>query len=241
MEGKASEITEKLYESVRDTYYRKQQAIARQAWPVIKDVFEKQGKVYENIVVPISDGTRIYQVLTNLEKAYQNEGLEVLKNFEKTVNLAIIDETRELDDLKQSVQNASYEQKDPLLIYKFESYELFKTAIDKINKEVISGLLKGMIPIQDSSQVSQARGPRRMDISNLQQTKREAGSAYEGAAPGDGQARQSQQQKVEPVRSGKKYGRNDIVRVRYQNGKIVEAKYKKLELDINSGACVLTS
>ncbi len=244
LKADTSEITEKMFESVRDKYNRKQESIAQQAWPVIKDVFEKQGKVYENIVVPISDGTKVFQILTNLEKAYESNAHEVLKSFEKTAMLATIDETwkehlRELDDLKQSVQNATYEQKDPLLIYKFESFELFKVAIDRINKDVSSSLLKGNIPIQDSSQVQQARGPRRLDMSEFEQTKRDAGSAYEGGG-GDGQPAQ-QQRKVEPVRSGKKIGRNDVVKVRYQNGKIVEAKYKKLEPDINSGACVLTT
>ena len=243
LKADSNEIIEKLFESVRDKYQRKQEAIAKQAWPVIKDVFEKQGKVYENIVVPISDGTKVFQILTNLEKAYESNAREVLKSFEKTAMLATIDETwkehlRELDDLKQSVQNATYEQKDPLLIYKFESFELFKVAIDRINKDVSSSLLKGNIPLQDSSQVQQARGPRRLDMSEFEQTKREAGSAYEGGG-GDGPAQQ--QRKVEPVRSGKKIGRNEVIKVRYQNGKIVEAKYKKLEPDINSGACVLTT
>jgi preprotein translocase subunit SecA len=244
MKADSSEITDNLFESIRDKYNRKQESIAQQAWPVIKDVFEKQGKVYENIVVPISDGTKVFQILTNLEKAYESNAHEVLKSFEKTAMLATIDETwkehlRELDDLKQSVQNATYEQKDPLLIYKFESFELFKVAIDRINKDVSSSLLKGNIPLQDSSQVQQARGPRRLDMSEFEQTKRDAQSAYEGGG-GDGQPGQPQR-KIEPVRTGKKIGRNDVVKVRYQNGKIVEAKYKKLEPDINSGACVLTT
>jgi preprotein translocase subunit SecA len=244
MKADAAEITEKLFEAVRGKYQRKQQSIAQQAWPVIKDVFEKQGKVYENIVVPISDGSKVFQILTNLERAYESKAYEVLKSFEKTAMLAAIDETwkehlRELDDLKQSVQNATYEQKDPLLIYKFESFELFKAAIDRINKDVTSSLLKGNIPLQDSSQVRQARGPRRLDLSELEQTKSDARSAYEGRG-GNGQPAR-QQRKVEPVRTGKKIGRNEIVKVRYQNGKVVEAKYKKLEPDINSGACVLTT
>ncbi len=241
----ADEIIEKLFQAVREAYQRKQQAMVQQAWPVIKDVFEKQGKVYENIVVPVSDGARMFQILTNLAKAYETEGREVLRTFEKTVNLASIDETwkehlRELDDLKQSVQNATYEQKDPLLIYKFESFELFKTAIDKINKDVVSSLVKGSIPLQDSSQVRQAAGPRRLDTSDLQQTKSEARSALEGGE-GEGQAQPRQPQRVEPVRTGRKIGRNEIVKVRYQNGQVVETKFKKVEQDINSGACVLTS
>jgi preprotein translocase subunit SecA len=241
----ANEVTERLYNSVRENYQRKHQLMVQQAWPVIKDVFEKQGKVYENIVVPISDGSKTFQILTNLEKAYETEGHEVIRGFEKTANLATIDETwkehlRELDDLKQSVQNATYEQKDPLLIYKFESFELFKTAVDKINKDVVASLLKGNIPLRDSSEVQEARGPRRLDTSGMQQTKSEAQSAYEGRAQ-EGAPQQRQAQKVEPVRTGKKIGRNDLVKVRYQNGKVVEAKYKKVELDINSGACVLTT
>jgi preprotein translocase subunit SecA len=241
----ASEITERLYNRVRETSQRKNQAMVQQAWPVIKDVFEKQGKVYENIVVPVSDGARVFQILVNLQKAYETEGSEIIRGFEKTVNLATIDETwkehlRELDDLKQSVQNATYEQKDPLLIYKFESFELFKAAIDRINKDVASSLLKGNIPLQDSSQVQQARAPRRLDTSGLQQTKREAGSAYERQGE-EGDAPPRQPQKVEPVRTGRKIGRNEMVKVRYQNGEVVETKYKKVEEDINSGACVLTS
>jgi preprotein translocase subunit SecA len=245
MDLNASEVTERLYQSVRDNYNRKHQSMVQQAWPVIKDVFEKQGKVYENIVVPISDGTKVFQILTNLKKAYETEGYEVVRGFEKTANLATIDETwkehlRELDDLKQSVQNATYEQKDPLLIYKFESFELFKSAVDRINKDVVSSLLKGNIPLQDSSQVQQARGPQRLDTSGLQQTKSEAQSAYEGGRQ-EGGGPPPQPQKVEPVRTGRKIGRNEMVKVRYQNGKVVEAKYKKVEMDINSGACVLTT
>ncbi|MFC2098990.1 preprotein translocase subunit SecA, partial [Bacteroidota bacterium] len=245
MQMNAEDITDILYQKVRENYQRKQQTMVQQAWPVIKDVFEKQGKVYENIVVPVSDGTKIFQILTNLKKAYETQAQEILRGFEKTANLATIDDTwqehlRELDELKQSVQNATYEQKDPLLIYKFESFELFKVAIDKINKDVVSSLLKGNIPLQDSSQVRQATGPQRLDTSGLQQTKSDAGSAYDG--PGeDGEAQSRQAQKVEPVRTGRKIGRNEVVKVRYQNGNVVEAKYKKLEPDINSGACVLTT
>ncbi len=244
MKADAIEITEKLFESVRDKYYRKQESIAQQAWPVIKDVFEKQGKVYENIVVPISDGSKVFQILANLEKAYESKAHEILKSFEKTVLLATIDETwkehlRELDDLKQSVQNATYEQKDPLLIYKFESFELFKTAIDRINRDITSSLLKGTIPLQDASQVKQARAPRRLDMSEFEQTKSDARSVFDRGGR-DGQPAQPQR-KVEPVRSGKKIGRNEIVKVRYQNGQIVETKYKKVEHDINNGACVLTT
>ena len=208
----AEEITEKLYNAVRSSYKRKQEIIRHQAFPVIKDVYEKQSKVYENIVVPITDGTKVYQVLANLERAYNTECEELVRSYEKTMLLAAIDEAwkenlRELDDLKQSVQNATYEQKDPLLIYKFESFELFQNMVDRINKEVIGVLMKGQIPIQDSSEVRRGQEPRRMDMSRLEASKSEYGSSFSGGdRGGDGQ---QQQQRVQPVRVEKKVGRND--------------------------------
>jgi preprotein translocase subunit SecA len=245
------EIIEKLNHVVRDTFQRKEEAIAAQAMPVIKQVFEKQGKIYENIVVPISDGTKVFQILTNLEKAYNSEGLDVLRSYEKTVVLATIDEAwkehlREMDDLRQAVQAAAYEQKDPLLIYKFESFELFKNIIDRLNKDIVSSLLKGYIPLRDPSEIQEGRAPRRLDLSRLEQKKQEDVSAYDGRLPeGEegqpGGGPQQPQRQMQPVRTGKKIGRNDMVKVRYTNGKVVETKYKKVEQDINSGACVLTS
>jgi preprotein translocase subunit SecA len=241
-----NEIIEKVYKSARESFERKQKNICTQALPVINQVFEKQGKVYENIVVPITDGKKIFQVLANLEKSYKTKGTEILRSYEKTVVLATSDEAwkehlRELDDLRQAVQAASYEQKDPLLIYKFESFELFKTMVDRINKDVVSSLLKGFIPLRDASEVQEARAPRRLDLSRLEQKKMEAQSAFQNRA-GDGQPPANEQQKVvQPVRTGKKIGRNDVVKVRYTDGKLVETKYKKVEMDIESGRCVLTT
>ncbi len=246
------EIIEKLNVVVRETFKRKEDAIAAQAMPVIKQVFEKQAKIYENIVIPVSEGTKIFQVLTNLEKAYNSDGLEVLRSYEKTVVLATIDEAwkehlREMDELRQAVQAAAYEQKDPLLIYKFESFELFKTIIDKLNKDIVASLLKGFIPLRDPNEIQEARAPRRLDLSRLEQTKQEEVSAYEGQQTGresgtqEGGPMQQSQQQMQPVRTGKKIGRNDIVKVRYSNGKVVEAKYKKVEQDIITGACKLTT
>lgn len=240
-----NEIIEKVYASARESFDRKQKNICTQALPVINQVFEKQGKVYENIVVPITDGKKVFQVLANLEKSYKTKAAEVLRSYEKTVVLATSDEAwkehlRELDDLRQAVQAAAYEQKDPLLIYKFESFELFKTMIDRINKDVVSSLLKGFIPLRDASEVQEAKAPRRLDLSRLEQTKSEAQSAFQNRG-GDGQPPSPAQQKVvQPVRTGKKIGRNDLVKVRYTDGKLVETKYKKVELDIESGKCVLT-
>ena len=210
----ADEIGEKLYDSIRKSYKRKQEMIRHQALPVIKEVFEKQSKVYENIVVPITDGVKVYQVLANLEKSYTTECEELVRSYEKTILLASIDESwkenlRELDELKQSVQNATYEQKDPLLIYKFESFELFQNMVDRINKEVIGVLMKGQIPIQDPSEVQRGQAPRRMDMSRLETSKSEYGSSFSGGGDGGGDGQQRQQQRVQPVRVEKKVGRND--------------------------------
>ncbi|MDF1550873.1 MAG: SEC-C metal-binding domain-containing protein, partial [Bacteroidales bacterium] len=202
----AQEIIELIYEKAVKTYQQKVKIIADQAFPVIKDVYEKQSHQYENILVPITDGSRIFQVLVNLKKAFETEGREVVKAFEKTSILATIDESwkehlREMDDLKQSVQNATYEQKDPLLIYKFESYELFKNMVDKNNRSVVAALVKAQIPLRDPSQVRQAKGPNRLDMSKYRTQKSELGENS-----GEGQKKE---QKLEPVRVEKKVGRNE--------------------------------
>ncbi|MBN1413725.1 MAG: preprotein translocase subunit SecA [Bacteroidales bacterium] len=205
------EITESLYHSIREAYKRKQEAIAKQAFPVIKDVYEKQGKLYENIVVPITDGVRVYHILTNLEKAYKTHAEDLMRSYEKSIVLAIIDESwkehlRELDDLRQSVQTATYEQKDPLLIYKFESFELFRTMIDIVNKQVVGVLLKGQIPIQDSSGVQRGQAPKRTDYSQMEANK----SEYKPNAPDGGLPGKRGDEKVQPVRVEKKVGRNEL-------------------------------
>jgi len=206
MKLSAGEVTDSIYKTLRETYLRKQSMISKQALPVIRDVFEKQGKLYENIVVPITDGTRVYHILTNLEKAYRSNGEELVRSYEKTVLLSTIDEAwkehlRELDDLRQSVQTATYEQKDPLLIYKFESFELFRAMIDKVNREVCSILMKGQIPIRDASGVQRAQAPKRTDFSQMEANKKE----YQpDNAPG-----RKKEEHVQPVRVEKKVGRND--------------------------------
>jgi preprotein translocase subunit SecA len=207
----SDEIIEKLYSTIHDSYLRKQAIIARQAYPVIKDVYEKQSKIYENIVVPISDGTKTYHILTNLEQSYNTQGEELARSYEKSIVLATIDEfwkenLRELDDLKQSVQNAAYEQKDPLLIYKFESYELFRAMIDKINKHVVGILMRGHIPISDSSEVQKGQSQRSLDLSELEAKKSEFQTSYDDNQQ---EQQQRQEQRVQPIRVEKKIGRND--------------------------------
>jgi preprotein translocase subunit SecA len=179
--------------------------------PVIKDVYEKQSQVYENIVVPVSDGMRVFQILTNLEKCYKSEGAELVKSYEKSIVLATIDQAwqehlRELDQLRQSVRNAAYEQKDPLLIYKFEAFELFTQMIDKVNRDVVSTLMKAHIPVRDPKAVQRAEGPKKMDLSKFAANKQDT-PQYNDPSTGGGDP--NRPQRVQPVRVEKKVGRND--------------------------------
>ena len=204
----ADEVFEKVYAKALETYRRKGETISQQAYPVLKDVYERMSHVYENVVVPVSDGVRLFQVIVNLKKSVETEGKEIARSYEKTVVLSTIDEAwkehlREMDELKQSVQNASYEQKDPLLIYKFESFELFKTMLNRVNKDVISTLMKGFIPTESTNQVQEAQKRRNTDMSNLRASRPEL------AGGGGSDPSQQRQQRVEPVRVEKKVGRND--------------------------------
>ncbi len=196
------ELTDKLFSEVRKAYERKQDIIAQQVSPVIKSVYEEQKDKYENIVIPISDGAKAFQVVVNLEEAYNSSGVEVMRSLEKFITLAVIDDAwkehlREMDDLKTSVQNATYEQKDPLLIYKFESFELFKTMLYKINKDVTSVLLKAFIPLKEDDKIQQGRRER-TDYSK-----------YETSRQNDLVANTKEKQKPQPAKVEKKVGRND--------------------------------
>jgi len=207
------ELTDQLFDLVYKNYKEKLERNAKAAFPVIKDVYETQGDKYERIVVPFTDGTKELKVVTNLKEAYESEGKVLVTDFEKNITLAIIDDTwkdhlRQMDELKQSVQNATYEQKDPLLIYKFESFELFNTMLDKVNKDVLSFLFKGKLPSQDANQVSQAREQKREKV---QLSKAEYRSPTEG-----GQTNQTQQPQIVEtiVRTERKVGRNEHVTIK---------------------------
>ena len=192
---------------LQEAYQRKLTAVATTAYPVLKNVYEQQGNQYENIYVPLTDGIRGYNVPVDLKKAYETEGKEIFKAFSKIVILLTIDENwkehlREMDDLRQSVQNASYEQKDPLLIYKFESFELFRKMLERVNREVLSILFKAYIPVQQNTAASATRQPApkpRQDMSRLQTSRMEAAAA---AGAGD-------RGKPAPVTVEKKVGRNE--------------------------------
>jgi len=208
----AAEITNVVFDKMIAAYNRKVEAISKQAFPVIKNVYETKGEMYHNIVVPISDGKRVYQIICNLEKAYNNKGKELVKSYQKQIVLRTIDEAwkeelREMDDLKQSVQNASYEQKDPLLIYKFESFNLFKLLVAKVNKDVVSTLMKGYIPTQNPDQIREAETRKRIDLSRYKTQKSElpgSGNPMEGA-----NTQTQERSKPQPVTVEKHVNRNE--------------------------------
>ncbi|NOU18765.1 MAG: preprotein translocase subunit SecA [Bacteroidales bacterium] len=200
----ASDLTDSIYKSALASYKHKSATIANQAYPVIKEVYEKQSALYENIVVPISDGQKVYQIVTNLKKSYESGGKELTRSFSQSISLMTVDDywkehLREMDELKQSVQNATYEQKDPLLIYKFEAYQLFKIMLDKMNRDVASILVKAFIPTRDPSQVQEARQHRKLDMSKYETSRTDALNAGSN----------TQEQRHEPIRVEKKVGRND--------------------------------
>jgi preprotein translocase subunit SecA len=201
LQEKATPLTEDLYHVAIEAYKRKSQSIQQRVYPVVRNVYEHQGQVYENIVIPITDGHKTYNIVTNLKKAYESEGRDLVRSIEKSISLLTIDDAwkehlREMDELKQSVQNATYEQKDPLLIYKFESFNLFKTMIEKINQDLVSILMKGNIPIQEPDQVRQAEQRRKLDMSRYNTSRSD-------------DAGQRDEKKTQPVRVEKKVGRND--------------------------------
>ncbi|WP_430810086.1 MULTISPECIES: preprotein translocase subunit SecA [unclassified Carboxylicivirga] len=211
LKGRADELSIQLFEKMWEAYKRKGALIAQQANPVIKDVYETKSEMFKNIVVPISDGQKVYQITTNLKKAYESESKELVRSFEKAAMLATIDDAwkehlRELDDLRQAVQNATYEQKDPLLIYKFESFNLFKAMVGENNKAVVSLLSKGHIPIQNADGVQEAQERKRQDYSKMQ-TRKDEFSRGGGGSSAPGQA--PKQERIEPVRVEKKVGRNE--------------------------------
>lgn len=237
--GTEQELTDQLFDVVYKHYKEKLERNAKAAFPVIKDVYENHGEKYERIVVPFTDGTKELKVITNLKTAYETGGKELVTDFEKNITLAIIDDTwkdhlRQMDELKQSVQNATYEQKDPLLIYKFESFELFNGMLDTVNKEVLSFLFKGELPSQDATRVLPAREQKREKV---QLSKEE----YGGGATSP-QASLTQQPKIVEtiVRTERKIGRNEQVTIKHiMSGENKSVKYKQAIPLIEKGDWVL--
>ena len=212
----AQELAEKTFALAMENFKRKTDTLPGIANPVIQRVYEEQGNRYENILIPITDGKRLYQIPVNLKAAAESEGKEVVKSFEKAIMLHVIDEAwkenlRELDELKHSVQNASYEQKDPLLIFKLESVNLFDAMVNKINNQTVSILMRGQIPIREPEQVREA--PPQTRAQRRQQYHENKGAAAESLTDRNQQnaARQdTREQPVrQPIRREVTVGRND--------------------------------
>ena len=201
---KTSVLIEKLYDIAFENYKLKVQHLSQQAYPVLERVYLENGDRFLNIAIPITDGVKTLNVVAPLKKCYETKGREIGLSFEKSITLAVIDNMwkehlREMDDLKQSVQNASYEQKDPLLIYKLESFNLFDTLLANINEEIVSFLNKGGLPVAENPQMREAQLPE-SDAKKLQTGRQEVGSGRQVTQGGRGSA---------PIRVEKKVGRNE--------------------------------
>ena len=198
------DMMEKLHTHMIETYERRMDTMLQRAYPIIREVYEKQGAIYQNIAIPISDGRKMMTLSVNLKKAYESEGKEIARALSKSITLWQIDEKwkehlRDMDDLKQSVQNATYEQKDPLLIYKFESFNLFSQMLEDLNKGVLSFLLRAFIPLRDASEAKAPapQQPRRNEMEQMQTSRTDL--VTNGGEP----------KSRMPVHVDKQVGRND--------------------------------
>ena len=236
LKNDSTTITEKLYNDVIDNYDKKNSSIISAAMPIIKKIKKERGAVVKDVLIPFTDGTKQIGVSVNLDDVIENEGKNIIEEMQKIISLGMIDfnwkeHLREMDDLKQSVQSAVYEQKDPLVIYKFEGFELFKKFIAKVNQETISFLTKCLIPVQNSNQVEEAKNKASKE--NYETNKEESRSLLTGN-------RTSNPEKTQPIKSEKTFGRNSRVSVRYSDGSVKkDIKFKKVEGDINSEKCVI--
>ena len=239
-----NEITEKIYKVVLNHYMNKIQSNAKLALPVIKHVYENQREKFKRIVVPFSDGVKTLQVITNLEKAFESDGDQLITDFEKNITLAILDNSwknhlRKMDELKQSVQLAVHEQKDPLLIYKFEAFELFKILLDEVNKEILSFLFKAEISTNNQNvKEASERKPVKLNTS-----KEEIPNSDQLREQNRAITNRSSNQQVETiVRTQPKVGRNDRVNIKnLKTGETKELKYKHAENLISSGEWIMNN
>jgi len=213
---KSEALTDMIYDKAIQNFKHKMDRLAEIANPVIKQVYEEQGDKFENILIPISDGRRVYNISCNLKEAYDTQSKDIIKSFEKAIVLHTIDEEwkehlREMDDLRQSVQNASYEQKDPLLIYKLESFNLFKSMLNSINNKAVTILMRGQIPVREPEQVRQAAPEQKTDYSRYRTEKNDVETEQQQQQqrppmPGQGMERPKV---TAPIQVDKKPGRND--------------------------------
>lgn len=248
LKGNSQELIDQVYAKAVDHYRAKSSQIASSALPVLQRVLVNEGHKYENIVIPFTDGRNGIQVVCHMKSAVESEGRDLVVALEKGATLAMIDTAwkehlRQMDDLRQSVQTASYEQKDPLLIYKFESFELFKRMIDEVNKKIISFLMHANLPQQEKTQVQAAPTPRKSDQPKLQ-TGRGGNSSSTGDIAGkqnyNDPSANRERERPEPVKADAKIGRNERVRIQnVSTNEIKETKYKQAEPLIQSGSWVM--
>ena len=238
------ELTAKLYKLSLEHYKTKTITNSEIVFPVVRDVYQNPSNKFLRIIVPFTDGVKTINVVSNLKDAYESKGETLIRDFEKNISLAIIDESwkehlRKMDELKQSVQLAVHEQKDPLLIYKFESFELFNSFVDKVNKEIISFLFKGELPSKDSSNIREAKNLKTNDKINT--SKEEVLNQDQLAMRRATQQNQGHLPKAETiVRQQPKIGRNQKVLIKnISNGEEKELKFKQAEVLIKKGEWVL--
>lgn len=213
--SKPTVLSEQLAEAALDMFKRRMDKLMSVANPVIQKVYEEKGQMYENILIPITDGKKVYNIAVNLKKAAESESREVVREFEKRMLLYVIDDEwkehlRQLDDLKQSVQNASYEQKDPLLIYKLESFGIFRRMLDALNRRAIAILLRGQIPTSNPEDVRQAQEQRRQDYSRYRTQRDSTARAAQQSGQAVAAGRDTREmQRPEPIHVEKKPRPND--------------------------------
>ena len=243
-----NDIVFKTYRSAYDHYNSKVKSSAEKVFPVIKNVYENPSNNFERIVVPFTDGKKTLNVVSNLKLAYESKGETLINDFEKNISLAIIDETwknhlRKMDELKQSVQLAVHEQKDPLVIYKFEAYKLFESMLNEINKEIISFLFKGELPSKDPSEIREDRRIRRKQKLNLSKAEVLNSDELASINRNAGQNVSSRNQPIETiVRETKKIGRNEKVTIKnISNGEQKTLKYKIAENHLKKGDWILVN
>jgi preprotein translocase subunit SecA len=240
---KEETLVEELYKATLSHYTQKNKSLTEQTFPLFKDLFTYQKENIENVVIPISDGHKHMNVITPLKKTFETQGKELLTNIEKFSTLAFIDNAwkehlRDMDDLKQSVQNAVYEQKDPLLIYKMEAFGLFKNFITHLNEETTQFLLKNKVMAQDSNEVQSSRPAQRPQKQVYHESKEEVHSALEGPRREEGH--DAQRPKQQPIVSQRIANRNDKVTVQYLDGTLKkDVKFKQVEEDLKNNRCVL--
>ncbi len=250
------DLTGKIYKVTLEYYTEKTERSAREALPIIANVYKNEGNKFERIVVPFTDGIKTLNVVTDLKKAYETEGRQLVADFEKNITLAIMDEAwkkhlRKMDELKQSVQLAVHEQKDPLLIYKFEAFKLFSNMLNGVNKEVISFLFKGDLPQQTVSEIQEAKEVRTKEDYTTSKDEiaspvrsSTSGPNSDKAAAENREAGNTQLRQVTEtiVREMPKINRNDNVTIKQvATGKTETMKFKKAESLLNSGEWVIVS